>query len=86
MASFPREADGRRVFTPVFTREVVQPIQKGETTLAELSRELDIYPTVIRTWKHRYEAGASTAVTANETWFPPASSGSSHLHGLVPSI
>jgi hypothetical protein len=35
------------VFTPEFKRQVVQQIQKGEKTLAELSRELDIYPTVI---------------------------------------
>src|SRR5215831_2991237 len=70
MGEFPRKADGRRVFTPEFKRNVVQQIQKGEKTLAELSRELDIYPTVIRTWKRRYEAGASTAVTANEDVVP----------------
>jgi transposase-like protein len=62
MGEFPRKADGRRVFTPEFKRNVVQQIQKGEKTLAELSRELNIYPTVIRTWKRRYEAGASTAM------------------------
>jgi transposase-like protein len=61
MGEFPRKADGRRVFTTEFKRQVVQQIQKGEKALAELSRELDIYPTVIRTWKRRYEAGASTA-------------------------
>jgi transposase len=70
MGEFPRKADGRRVFTPEFKRNVVQQIQKGEKTLVELSRELDIYPTVIRTWKRRYEAGASTAVTANEDVVP----------------
>ena len=48
MGEFPRKADGRRVFTPEFKRQVVQQIQKGEKTLAELSRELDIYPSVIR--------------------------------------
>jgi len=70
MGEFPRKADGRRVFTPEFKRQVVQQIQKGEKTLAELSRELDLYPTVLRTWKRRYEAGASTAVTANDDVVP----------------
>jgi transposase len=58
------------VFTPEFKRNVVQQIQNGEKTLAELSRELDMYPTVIRTWKRQYEAGASTPVTANEGVVP----------------
>jgi transposase len=70
MGEFPRKTDGRRVFTPEFKRQVVQQIQKGEKTLAELRRELDIDPTVIRTWKRRDEAGASTAVTANEDVVP----------------
>jgi transposase-like protein len=49
MGEFSRKADGRRVFTPEFKRGVVQQILKGEKTIAELSRELDIYPTVLRT-------------------------------------
>jgi hypothetical protein len=59
MGEFPRKADGRRVFTPEFKRRVVQQILKGKKTLAELSREFDIYPTVLRSWKRHYEAGAS---------------------------
>jgi transposase len=70
MGEFPRKADGRRVFTPEFKLSVVQRIQKGEKTLAELSRELDIYLTVILTLKRRYEAGASMAVTATEDVVP----------------
>jgi transposase-like protein len=62
MGEFPRKADGRRVFTPEFKREVVQQILKGEKSLAELSREHDIQPTVIREWKRQYESGATTAV------------------------
>jgi transposase-like protein len=58
------------VFTPEFKRTVVPQIRKGELTLAELSRELDIYRAVIRTWKRRYEAGASTAVTTNQDVVP----------------
>ena len=41
------EADGRRVFAPEFQRTVVQKIRKGEKTLAELSRGLDISPAVL---------------------------------------
>ena len=66
MGDFPRKADGRRIFTPEFKRETVQRILGGEKTIAELTRELDISPTVIRNWKRRYETGAATAVRADE--------------------
>ena len=49
-----------------FKRGAVQQLLKGEKTLAELSRELDIEPSVVRQWKRRFDAGASTAVAANE--------------------
>ena len=42
----------------------------GEKTLAELSRELDIAPSVIRNWKRFAEAGATTAVQASEDVVP----------------
>src|SRR5262245_12233533 len=70
MANVPRKADGRRVFSPEFKRSQVQRILTGEKTLAELSRELDVSPSVVRNWKRRYEAGASTAVAANEDVVP----------------
>ena len=34
--------------------------------MAELSRELDIAPSVIRNWKRFADAGATTAVQASE--------------------
>ena len=43
------------MFGAEFKRETVQRLLNGEKTLAELSRELDISPTVIRNWKRRYE-------------------------------
>jgi transposase-like protein len=49
-----------------FKRATVQRILTGEKTLAELSRELDISPSVIRNWKRFAEAGATTAVQASE--------------------
>jgi len=70
MGDFPRKADGRRVFTAEFKRETVQRILSGEKTLAEMSRELDIAPTVIRHWKRRFESGAAAAVRADEDVVP----------------
>ena len=62
--------DGRRVFSTEFKRTTVQRILAGEKTLAELSRELDIAPSVIRNWKRFAEAGATTAVQASEDVVP----------------
>ena len=70
MGNHPRKADGRRVFSAEFKRTTVQRILTGEKTVAELSRELDIVPSVIRTWARRSEAGAATAVAANEDVVP----------------
>src|SRR5437867_9746502 len=70
MGEVPRKADGRRMFTAEFKRETAQRLLNGEKTLAELSRELDILPPVIRNWKRRYESGAATAVRADEDIVP----------------
>src|SRR5215467_5834257 len=70
MGEHRRKADGRRVFTTEFKRATVQRIVTGEKTVAELSRELDIVPSVIRSWKRFAEAGATTAVQANEDVVP----------------
>jgi len=70
MGEFARKSDGRRIFTVEFKRGIVQQLVKGEKTLAEVSRELDIQPSVIREWKRRVETGATTAVAANEDVVP----------------
>ncbi len=70
MGDHPRKADGRRVFSVEFKRTQIQRVLTGEKTLAELSRELDISPSVIRNWKRHYEAGATAAVAANEDVVP----------------
>ncbi len=70
MGEFPRKSDGRRVFTVEFKRGVVQQLLKGEKTLAEVARELDIQPSVVRQWKRRFEAGATAAVATNEDVVP----------------
>src|SRR4029450_11032325 len=59
-----------RVFTVEFKRGVVQQLLKGEKTLAEVSRELDIQPSVVRQWKRRFEAGATAAVAPHEAAVP----------------
>jgi transposase-like protein len=59
----------------VFKRTTVQRILTGEKTLAELSRELDISPSVIRNWKRLAQAGVTPAETAREVLMfapPPA--------------
>jgi len=42
-----------------FKRTTVQRIVTGEKIVAELSRELDIVPSVIRNWARRSESGAA---------------------------
>src|SRR2546427_11215754 len=66
MGEHRRKADGRRVFTTEFKRATVQRIVGGEKTVAELSRELGIAPSVIRNWKRFADGGATTAVQASE--------------------
>src|SRR5213593_2120846 len=75
------KADGRRMFTTEFKRATVQRIVTGEKTVAELSRELDIAPSVIRNWKRFAEAGATTAVQASEDVVP-----ASHLREAYAKI
>lgn len=70
MGEFPRKADGRRIFTVEFKREVVQQILKGEKTLAEVSREIDVTTQNIREWMRRYEFGAAAGVKAGEDVVP----------------
>src|SRR5882672_425650 len=81
MGEHRRKADGRRVFSTEFKRTTVQRILTGEKTLAELSRELDISPSVIRNWKRYAEAGATTAVQASEDVVP-----ASHLREAYAKI
>src|SRR5216683_2247435 len=78
MGEFPRKADGRRIFSAEFKRETVQRILSGEKTIAELSREFDVSPTVIRNWRRRFESGAATAVKANEDVVPASELQAAH--------
>jgi transposase len=61
-----RGADGRRLFTPEYKKRQIGRVLRGEITLAELTRELDVSPSVTRRWKRLFEQGGSAAVSANE--------------------
>jgi len=66
MGEFKRKSDGRRIFTSDFKRATVDRIRSGSATLAELSRELEISPTILRNWLRLVERGGKAAVEAGE--------------------
>lgn len=70
MEPIARKSDGRRVFTPEFKREQIERVLRGELTLAELSRELQISRNLLARWKTLITTGAETAVAANEEVVP----------------
>lgn len=70
MESFRRGANGKRLFTPDFKREQIGRVTRGEVTLAELSRELQVSPSLVRRWKHLHDTGGHAAVSANEDVVP----------------
>lgn len=58
------------MFSPEFKGEQIARVERGEVTLAELSRELEVYPSVVRRWKQRFDQGALTAVGADDAVVP----------------
>ena len=66
MGEGARGADGRRLFTPEFKKQQIDRVLRGELTLAELTRELDVSPSVTRRWRRLFEQGSAAAVGANE--------------------
>jgi transposase len=70
METQARASDGRRRFTAEFKREQMSRVSRGEVTLAELSREIDVSPSVVRRWKYLVERGSHAAVAANEEVVP----------------
>src|SRR3990172_1399523 len=65
-----RASDGRRRFTAEFKRDQISRVIRGEITLSELSREIDVSPSVVRRWKHLVDRGSQTVVAANEEVVP----------------
>ncbi len=70
MGDFAKKADGRRIFCVEFKRETAGRVLSGEKTLAELSRELEIQPSVLRNWMRLVERGGTAAVAAGEDVVP----------------
>jgi transposase len=70
MGEVARGADGRRLFTPEFKKQQIDRVLRGEVTLAELTRELDVSPSVTRRWKRLFEQGSTAAMSANEDVVP----------------
>ena len=60
MDGFKRKADGRRIFSVEFKRQVVGQIHSGEKTMAELSREFEVQPAVLRNWMALVDRGGTT--------------------------
>lgn len=56
-----RGADRRRLFTPEFKKQQIDRVLRGELTLVELTRELDVSPWVTRHWKRLFEQGSAAA-------------------------
>jgi transposase len=73
MEGIGRKADGRRIFSVEFKRQAVGRVLSGEKTLAELSRELEVQPSVLRNWMRLVERGGTAAVAAGEGVVVPAS-------------
>ncbi len=65
MGEIARGADGRRLFTPEFKKQQIDRVLRGDLTLSELTRELDVSASVVRKWKRLVEQG-STAQAAQE--------------------
>ena len=70
MGDFKRKADGRRIFDVEFKRATAARIASGEVTLAQVARELDIQPALIRRWMKLAEGGSVAAVRAGEEVVP----------------
>ena len=60
MERFRRAVNGKRLFTAEFQREQASRVLCGEVTVAELSRELEVSPSLVRRWKHLMEDGGQT--------------------------
>lgn len=65
-----RKADGRRVFTPEFKRGQINRVVRGETTIAELRRELDVARPLLHRWKQLLTQGGERAIAADEDVVP----------------
>jgi transposase-like protein len=81
MEPMARKSDGRRMFTPEFKRQQIERVLRGEVTIAELSRELQIvqvtgFPDTRPSAEHHaagVAASSSTGTKAGRSSIPSAS-------------
>ena len=64
MERFRRTVNGKRLFTVEFKREQAGRVLRGEVTVVELRRELEVSPSLVRRWKQLMEDGGQVAVAA----------------------
>lgn len=70
METHRRGSDGRRIFTTEFKQKQIARVVRQELTVAELARELEVSPSVVRRWHHLIASGGSAAVGANQEVVP----------------
>ena len=66
----PGERRTRRSFTPEFKAGVVELVRRGDRTIGEVSRDLDLTETAVRHWVNQDAEGGGTmagSVTAAES-------------------
>lgn len=64
----PRSRRARRKFTPEFKAEIVELCQRGDRSIGEVSRDLDLTETAVRDWVKQtdIDAGARPGLTSTE--------------------
>ena len=72
MERWPRQTNGRRRFTPDFKRQQIDRVLRGEITISDLGRELDVSRTLLQRWKHLATHGAEAAMSSNGDVVPYA--------------
>ena len=70
MEGYRRGASGKRLFTAEFKRAQVGRVVRGEVTIAELSRELEVSPSLVRRWQHLSGTGVGGGVLAKGAGVP----------------
>ena len=56
----PGERRARRSFTPKFKAGVVELVRRGDRTVGEIARDLDLTETAVRHWVNRDAEGGRT--------------------------
>jgi len=63
----------RRKFTPEFKAEVVELCRKGDRSITEVSRDLDLTESAVRHWVKQAEVDAGRGAEGSRAWSPRTS-------------